>query len=99
MVGITRDDPPTIAQNLDNSDGIGLIRTGLSGPIEPSVSDGITPEERPATMAWISDELLNATIDVWSRNYGREITHDEAMDILGNVKRFGEMLVRAKEEA
>jgi len=49
-------------------------------------------------MAWISDELLNETIDVWSANYGRPISEDEAVEILMNVKRFAEVLLDARKE-
>ncbi len=50
------------------------------------------------TTAWVSDDLLAHTIDVWSRAYGRPVTTQEAMEILMNVKRFAELLIRAKEE-
>jgi len=49
-------------------------------------------------MAWISDELLAKTIDVWSTNYGRPISEDEAVEILMNVKRLGEALLKARRE-
>ncbi len=49
-------------------------------------------------MAWISDELLAKTIDVWSTNYGRPISEDEAVEILMNVKRMGELLLRLRRE-
>jgi len=49
-------------------------------------------------MAWISDELLAKTIDVWSTNYGRPISEDEAVEILMNVKRLAEVLLEARKE-
>jgi len=50
-------------------------------------------------MAWISDELLAETIEVWSEQYGRRIDVDEAVEILVNVKRLAQALIRAKQEA
>jgi len=50
------------------------------------------------TTAWVSDRLLARTIDVWSRAYDRSITTQEAMEILMNTKRLGELLIRAQEE-
>ena len=70
---------------------------GLSGPSELSVTERFG--DRPMTTAWVSDRLLARTVDVWSRAYGRPVTTREAMEILMNVKRFGELLIRAKEES
>ena len=53
---------------------------------------------RPLSMAWISDELLAETIDVWSQAYGRPVSEDEAVEILMNVKRLGEVLLRTRQE-
>jgi len=50
------------------------------------------------TAAWVSDDLLARTIDVWSKAYGRQITTQEAMEILMNIKRLGELLFRARED-
>ena len=71
--------------------------TGLAGPDEEGVT-GPQRDRRPLSMAWISDELLAKTIDVWSRNYGRPISEDEAVEILMNVKRFAEVLLEARKE-
>ena len=49
-------------------------------------------------MAWISDKLLAKTIDVWSVNYDRPISEDEAVEILMNVKRLAEVLLEARKE-
>ncbi len=67
---------------------------GLYGPVELSVTDRWFA--RPMTTAWISEGLLARMIDVWSRAYGRPVTTQEAMEILMNVKRFTELLTRAK---
>jgi len=50
-------------------------------------------------MAWISDELLAETMELWSEAYGRPISEDEAVEILMNVKRMGELLIRMRREA
>ena len=71
--------------------------TGLTAPDEEGVT-GLERDRRPLSMAWISDELLAKTIDVWSRNYGRPISEDEAVEILMNVKRFAEVLLEARKE-
>jgi hypothetical protein len=44
---------------------------------------------------WISDELLAETQWVWSQAYDREIAADEAIQILLNVRRLAEVLLRA----
>ncbi|QNN24728.1 hypothetical protein HED60_21440 [Planctomycetales bacterium ZRK34] len=49
-------------------------------------------------MAWIPDDLLAETIELWSESYGRLISEDEAVEILMNVKRMGELLVRLRRE-
>ena len=53
---------------------------------------------RPPSSTWIPDELLAETRRVWSKAYGRMISTDEAVEILTNVKRLAEVLMRAKAE-
>lgn len=65
--------------------------TGYSGKIEQ-------PVHRPMSMEWISDELLQDTIDVWSNAYGRPITADEAIEILGNVKHLASAIMNLGKE-
>jgi len=43
--------------------------------------------------------LLAETIDVWSENYDRPISEEEAVEILMNVKRLGEVLLKLRREA
>jgi len=50
------------------------------------------PEGKPMSCNWISDELLLETQEHWSEAYGRPIDRDEAVEILMNVKRLGEVL-------
>ena len=71
--------------------------TGLSAPDEQAVP-GLERRQRPLSLAWISDELLAETIELWSESYGRPISEDEAVEILMNVKRMGELLLRLRRE-
>ena len=64
---------------------------------------GLPPEigphvQGPLSAAWISDDLLRNTREVWSELAGREISADEAVEILINVKNLAEMLLDMKEE-
>jgi hypothetical protein len=49
-------------------------------------------------MAWITDDLLAETRRVWSVAYGRVIADEEAIEILMNVRRFAETMLRATGE-
>ena len=60
-----------------------------------SVSDGIS--DRPLSLAWITDDLLRYTQEVWSRAYGREVSEDEAIEMLVNVKRLAEVMLKVAE--
>ena len=71
--------------------------TGLSASDEQAVP-GLQRRQRPLSLAWISDELLAETIELWSESYGRPISEDEAVEILMNVKRFAEVLLEARKE-
>ena len=55
-------------------------------------------DRRPLSTAWISDELLAETVDVWSEAYGRPVSEEEAVEILMNVKRLGEVLLKSRRE-
>jgi len=46
----------------------------------------------------MSDELIADTRRVWSAAYGRVISAEEAVEILNNVRRFADVLVRAERE-
>ena len=64
---------------------------------------GLTPKNAltihgPLSAAWISDELLQRTRDVWSKLAGREVSADEAVEILINIKSLAEFLLNTKEE-
>ena len=68
---------------------------GFPGETEPSVSpDG----RRPLSMDWITDDLLQTTLAVWSQVYEQPLTTDDAVEILMNVKRFSEALLQTGKE-
>lgn len=67
-------------------------QTGHHGP-EPGSAD-----VRPLSMQWLSDERIAEARRVWSKAYGRVISVDEAVEILMNVRRLAEVLLRAEEE-
>jgi hypothetical protein len=50
----------------------------------------------PLSQAWITDELLEHTRHVWSQAYARVISEAEAIELLTNVKRFAEVLLKIK---
>jgi hypothetical protein len=54
--------------------------------------------DRPVSLAWMTDELIAETQRVWSPHYGRELSVDEAIEILRNVKRFAEVAIGLREE-
>jgi hypothetical protein len=49
------------------------------------------------TRSWITAEFLEETKAVWSKAYGREVSDDEAIEILSNVKRFSEVLIHIQK--
>jgi hypothetical protein len=54
------------------------------------------PEPQPELM---SDELIADTRRVWSAAYGRVISTDEAVEILNNVRRLADVMLRAQRKA
>jgi hypothetical protein len=52
---------------------------------------------RPLSTEWLSDERIAEARRVWSQAYGRVISQDEAIEILTNVRRLAEVLMRAAE--
>ena len=72
--------------------------TGFPGQDEEHPTGPQEAGRRPLSMAWITDELLVETIDVWSEAYGRPVSDNEAVEILMNVKRLGEVLLQARRE-
>ena len=99
MAAITDRNASPFDTGPQHSSEMSLDRPGLSGPVELSVCDRLgLSGGRPMTAAWVSDSLLARTIDVWSKAYGRRMTTQEAMEILMNIKRLGELLLRARED-
>ena len=75
-------------------------RLELTGQTPPNVAHGGgEPPERPLSLAWISEEILAKTREVWSKAYGRVVSAEEAVEILRNVKNLAEVLYRARKEA
>lgn len=66
--------------------------TGHHGPEPGSVT------ARPLSTQWLSEERIAEARRVWSKAYGRVISDDEAIEILMNVRRLAEVLLRAEEE-
>lgn len=71
---------------------------GLSTQTGHPVPEPGSATERPLSTQWIPDDLLADTRRVWSKAYGRVISEDEAIEILMNVRRLTEVLLRAIEE-
>jgi hypothetical protein len=72
--------------------------TGLTSPDEEH--DQATPSDpgRPLAQAWITPELIAENQRVWSRAYGRDISEEEAVEIIMNLHRFAEAVLRARRE-
>lgn len=47
---------------------------------------------------WISGELIEHTKQVWSPVYEHSINDNEAIEILTNVKRLAETLIKIRQE-
>jgi hypothetical protein len=65
---------------------------------EESGEISIPDKAMPLSAEWVSEELLLETRNVWSQAYKRVISTDEAIEILMNVKRVAEVLVRIYKE-
>jgi hypothetical protein len=64
-----------------------------------AIDNSVADETRvPATCAWISDELIEDTVSVWSEYLGRPVERDEAIEMLQNVKRLAEVLLEIGEQ-
>ena len=72
--------------------------TGFSSQDERGLCDTPVPVRRPLSLAWVSDEAIAESQRLWSTRYGREVSEDEAIEILRNVKRFAEMLLERNVE-
>jgi len=68
--------------------------TELNRPREPRAHDATSAHGPPLSQAWITDELIEKHQRVWSRRYQREITREEAIEIIVNIKRFAEAVLK-----
>lgn len=59
--------------------------------------DDFDDVERPLSTAWITDDLIELTLQEMSPLYDYELTEDDAIEILMNLKRFAEALLKAVE--
>ena len=59
---------------------------------DPAGGDG------PLETAWISEELIARTQDVWGRYLEREVDREEAIEMLINVKRIAMVFYQAQRE-
>ena len=67
--------------------------TGLMCPNIEHEAD----ENRPMAMYWMTDELLDETVRVWSKIYRRTISRKEAVEILRNTRNFYELICTIME--
>lgn len=73
-----------------------------------NTSDGNIPNEsdfyviesklKPLSTAWIPEALILDTQEVWSKVYEREISKEEATEILLNIKRLAKFLSKYGKE-
>ena len=71
---------------------------GLPGTSRHTGPEPGSVAARPLSTQWLSDERIAEARRVWSKAYGRVISDDEAIEILTNVRRLAEILLRAEEE-
>jgi len=53
---------------------------------------------RPLSLAWITDDLVAYTREVWAGHLGRPVPEEEAIEMLVNVKRLAEAMLMAAEK-
>ena len=72
--------------------------TGFIAPDEPGCPSpaAIPPRSpvRPPGAGWITDEMIEDTRRHWSPRYGYELSDTEAVEILMNIKRLAQVLIR-----
>ena len=69
--------------------------TGLKAEVTAPVELSKQAPGRPAMLAWIDDDLLAYTQRVWSKHLGRPVPESEAIEMLVNVKRLAEVMMKA----
>ena len=80
--------------DIANPASSGGDMTGFSSPDEQGVC---VPDRRPLSLSWMTDEMLEETRQLWSQRYERDLSMEEAVEILQNIKRFAEMLLERSE--
>lgn len=96
---ISRNSTGFMAPNKDTVPGFPERRFPTrSNTVEPDPGDRRPDRGRGLSVAWVSEELLAETVELWSKSYGHPISQDEALEILMNVKRLGELLVHLPKE-
>ena len=66
----------------------------LISPVEDRPPPAPSPLD-PLVPTWIDQELLDKTYRVWFEDYGENLTQAEAVEILENLRRFAEVIIRA----
>ena len=66
--------------------------------VEHGGNDGAKLETpTPVPAGWVTSELMEKTRTLWEKRYGRVLERGEVMEILDNVRRFGELLRRQRK--
>ena len=71
---------------------------GFPLPNDQQCGEPASSVTRPLSQQWITEEQISETRRVWSKAYGRVITEDEAIEIMVNVRKLAEVLLRAEQE-
>ena len=74
-------------------------QTGISWPSEHTGAQFESGSVHPISANWLTEERIAETRRVWSKAYGRVISQQEAIEILNNVRRLAEVLLRSEEES
>ena len=67
---------------------------GLSDQSDPPVVSPRMECGDIVSRSWMTDEFVQQTRHVWSQAYDRDVSVDEAIEILMNVKRLAEVLIK-----
>jgi hypothetical protein len=78
-----------------------LQSTDITGLSTDNPHSGVVTAEgrlRPQSLAWIGEDLLRHTREVWTKAYGRPVSEYEAIEMLLNVKRLAEVVLKIAGE-
>jgi len=73
-------------------------KTGLTLQNEQHDQGAQPVSNRPLAQAWITPTLLTENQQAWSKAYGRNLSEPETVEILMNLRRLAETLLRANKE-